>query len=107
MKRILTLILALITVFAFTACDDKGGEKPTIYYAYHSHLYYAVETFTNYEFSVIIDGDMTRSTESDDDGDVWEVEYYKKGSPSAFKFKNEIEEMYFTCDESGKLTKVE
>lgn len=258
MKRILVLLLALITVFAFTGCDDDGGIKGTKYEALHSHLYYVIESFSNYEFSVTVDGDkaefvqvtyddgetdsgvaykekqttrlvgavkvedgyhvisvqklynsvevigkgakarkeemiaaakeqiglldpetenykeyksryesvialysgkevdatemslsafssvtykvklddeigkitellmfaegqnmggykfeygedgvMTRSTETDNDGDVWEVEYRKNGTPSSFKFTDDTETLTYTCDESGKITKVE
>ncbi len=256
MKRILVLVLALITVFSFAACDDNGGKNGKTYEAFHSHLYYAAEEFSNFEYAVTIDGSkaefiqttydseendsgaftetqisrmvgtakaeggyyvvtvnklynsvklsgagakkykedmiamaneqidlldpktenykeyknryemiidlykgkeidasvslgefksvtykvklddtngkmtelimyadgknmggytfeydddgvMTRSTEFDDDSDVWEVEYRKNGTPTAFKFKNENEEMNYTCDENGKITKVE
>jgi Fe-S cluster assembly iron-binding protein IscA len=256
MKRILVLLLVLVAVFSLSACDDNGGKEGKTYKAFHSHLYYAAEKFSNFEYSVTINGDeaefvqttyetnendsgeytetqisrmvgtakkddgyyvvtvkklynsvkvsgagaklykdsmvamaqeqidmldsksenykqykeryemvvdlykgkevdasaslgefdsvtyqvklddengkmtelvmyadgknmggysfeydeagvMIRSKEFDDDSDVWEVEYRENGTPSAFKFKNENENMSYTCDENGKVTKLE
>ncbi len=59
-----------------------------------------------YTFEYDANGVMTRSTEFDNDNDLWETEYRANGTPSFFKYTTENEVLNFACDENGNVTEI-
>ncbi len=73
MKRILIFILALCLSLPLIACDKEsngGGIKGDAYTARHSHLYPYVSFYTDYDYSVVIDGSKAELIETTYDSDV-------------------------------------
>lgn len=56
MKKILTLILCLLSVFSLSSCGEEGGEKPTVavfYYTYSDPYISTVRTSLDKELSML------------------------------------------------------
>lgn len=64
------------------------------------------KTMGGYTYEYDSTGRIARSTEYDNDGDVWETEYRSDGTPSFFKYTTEEEVLSFTCDKAGNVTEI-
>ena len=80
--------------------DDKNGKITELLMLADG------ESMGGYTFEYDENGVMTRSTEYDNDNDLWETEYRANGTPSFFKFTTENEVLSFVCDENGKVTEI-
>lgn len=80
--------------------DDKNGKITEML------MFADGEAMGGYTFEYGENGVMTRSTEFDNDNDLWETEYRANGTPSFFKYTTEEEVMAFTCDENGTVTEI-
>ena len=80
--------------------DDKNGKITEM------QMFADGASMGGYTFEYDANGVMTRSTEYDNDNDLWETEYRADGTPSFFKYTSGDEVLAFSCDESGNLTEV-
>ncbi len=80
--------------------DDKNGKITELVMLADG------ETMGGYTFEYGENGVMTRSTEYDNDNDLWETEYRANGTPSFFKYTTENEVLNFACDENGNVTEI-
>ncbi len=88
------------TVVYKVKLDDKSGKITEMVMLADGN------SMGGYTFEYDKNGVMTRSTEYDNDNDLWETEYRANGTPSFFKYTTEDEVMAFACDENGTVTEI-
>ena len=98
MKRLFVFVLPLITVLALVACDEKKSDsviEGDKYVARHSHLYPYGATYTDYDYSVVIDGAKAELVQLSYDSDMNDSGSYTATQTTRMTGSVKLEDGYY------------